>query len=209
VTNGESAGTGSALDDGPRATASLAALRSELHRLRLVAGQPSLRLIAQKTGWSRATVGRVFSGESVPKWDVLEAVVGHLGGSTETFRQLWIACMDRTPQLPTAPTAPSAEETVRPRFSPFVAAMCLAVLFTVVLVQDLAPASALRNQAITDAAQLVFGIFAASLWCGVFYKSKQPRALALTLGFTGWQCHLANVRQGCGLLFSVGLSVLG
>jgi hypothetical protein len=194
VTNGESAGTGSALDDRPKVAVSLAALHTELHRLRLAAGKPSLRLIAQDTGWSRATVGRVFSGESVPKWDTLDAVVGQLGGSTETFRQLWIACMDSTAQLPPISTTPAAEEPVRRRFSPYVAAMCFVLLFTVVLVQDLAPADAVRNQAITDAAQLVFGIFAAGLWCAVFYKSKEPRALALTLGFAAW-----SAGQGCWL----------
>jgi transcriptional regulator with XRE-family HTH domain len=172
----------------------LAELQGELQRLRLAAGQPSLRLIAQNIGWSRATVGRVFSGESPPKWDTLDAVVGYLGGSAETFRQLWIACMDRTVQSPPASIAPAAEESVRQRFSPYVAAMCLALLFTIVLVQDLAPTNAVRNQAITDAGQLVFGIFAAGLWCAVFCKTKEPRALALTFGFVAW-----SVGQACWL----------
>src|ERR1700739_1224979 len=91
-----------------------------------------------------------FSSESVPKWDSLHAVVAHLGGSTERFRQLWIECMDRTAQPPTSSTACTAEEPVQRRLAPYVAVMCLALLFIVVSVQDLAPANAVRNQAITD-----------------------------------------------------------
>lgn len=186
--------TESASDVRLRVSVSLTELRGELHRMRLAAGQPSLRLIAQKTGWSRATVGRVFSGESVPKWDPLEAVVGYLGGGTERFRQLWIECMDGAAEPPAISIARTAEAPVRRRFSPYVAAMCLVLLFIVVSVQDLAPANAFRNQAITDAAQLVFGILAASLWCAVFYSSKESRALALTLGLAGW-----SAGQACWL----------
>jgi hypothetical protein len=194
LTDEEPARAESESDDRLRISVSLAELRGELQRLRLAAGQPSLRSIAQKTGWSRATVGRVFSGESVPKWDPLEAVVGHLEGSTERFRQLWIDCMDGAAQPPLTVTTCTAEEPVRQRFSPHFFAICLALLFIVVSVQDLAPNNAARNQAITDAAQLVFGILATSLWCAVFYKSKEPRALALTLGLAGW-----SAGQACWL----------
>ncbi|MBS4730561.1 helix-turn-helix domain-containing protein [Mycobacterium sp. SM1] len=171
-------------DDGLKRSVSLAELRSELYRLRLAAGQPSFRSMAQKTGWSRATVGRVFSGESVPKWDVLEAVVAHLGGNTEMFRQLWIECMGGGGQ-PTAAAA-AADESLRRGLASYVAAACFVLLFIVVSVQGLAPASASRNQAITDAAQLGFGLVAAGLWGVVFAKSKEGRALALALGLVGW-----------------------
>ncbi|MEB3035121.1 helix-turn-helix transcriptional regulator, partial [[Mycobacterium] nativiensis] len=67
-------------------------LRSELYRLRLAAGEPSLRSVAQKTGWSRATVSRIFTCDALPTWAPLEAVVTHLGGDATRFRQLWMAC---------------------------------------------------------------------------------------------------------------------
>lgn len=94
VDDEECARTESTSDDGLRMSDSLEELHGELRKLRLGAGQPSLRLIAKETGWSRATTGRVFNGDFVPKWDPLEAVVAYLGGSTERFRQLWIDCMD-------------------------------------------------------------------------------------------------------------------
>ncbi|MBZ4508566.1 helix-turn-helix domain-containing protein [Mycobacterium avium subsp. hominissuis] len=183
----EEAAKGSASDDdGLKTSVSLAELRGELYRLRLAAGQPSFRAMAQKTGWSRATVGRVFSGESVPKWDVLEAVVGYLGGNTEKFRQLWIECMGVGAQPAHTSTTSAAEEPVRRGLTSYVAGACLMLLFIVVSVQGLAPSNASRNQTITDAAQLGFGLAAASLWAVVFAKRKEGRALALALGLAGW-----------------------
>ncbi|MDM3928675.1 helix-turn-helix domain-containing protein [Mycobacterium intracellulare] len=163
---------------------SVAVLRSELNRLRLAAGEPSLRSIAQKTGWSRATVGRVFNGE-VPKWDSLEAVVEHLGGDCGRFRQLWIECKQAPPAQPSPPAvvAPAA----RLAFAPAVAGGCLALLFVIVSVQGIAPAATARNQAITDGAQLGFGVLATGLWSAVCYRYRAAGdALGLTLGLAGW-----------------------
>jgi DNA-binding phage protein len=67
-------------------------LQVALRRLYLVAGAPSVRDIAKKTGaLSRDTVHRVLTRPGLPRWGTLELIVEALGGDIETFRILWIA----------------------------------------------------------------------------------------------------------------------
>jgi hypothetical protein len=165
-------------DHGP----GLAELLNELKRLRLAAGQPSLRSIAQKTGWSRATVGRIFNGE-VPKWDSLDAVVSYLGGDAERFRQLWAQAMQEASPL-TANTP--ARDPGHRQLSPYLAGICLTLLFVIVSAQGVAPAAAARNQAITDVAQLGFGTLATALWAVVARRRRTAVPVALALGLAGW-----------------------
>lgn len=165
-------------------------LRSSLHKLRLEAGQPSLRSIAQRSGWSRATVGRVFNGE-VPTWDPLEAVVMLLGGDSERFRRLWIASIEKNlspdPVDPPDPvTVPPQDPPPRRSLSLYVSSTCLTLLFIVVSVQGIAPEATLRNQAITDAAQLGLGVLATVLWAVARRKRVTPWAWGLALGLAGW-----------------------
>jgi hypothetical protein len=132
-------------------------------------------LIAQKSGWSRATIGRIFNGET-PKWDSLDAVVVYLGGDSQRFRQLWIAAMQAAQPRPST-TAP---------LSLYVAGVGLALVFVVVSVQGIAPAATARNQAITDSAQLGFGAIAAALWAVLASRRTTTGAVAITLGLAGW-----------------------
>lgn len=182
----------------------LARLCAELCKLRLEAGQPSLRTIASATGWSRATVGRVFSG-ALPKWDSLRSIVEHLGGDTDMFRRLWVDCMEpaRTPTAAaaSAATVAAADATTvaaqseSRRLPLYIGAAGLAMLLVVVSAQDVDPTAAQRNQTITDAAQFGLATVATILWAAVHHRRGNPTALALSLGLAGW-----SAGQACWLV---------
>lgn len=74
-------------------------LRRELGRLHITAGEPSVRIIARKSGGaiSSSTVQNVLHGAKFPRWGPLEQVVRALDGSVEEFHQLWVEA--RTAQL--------------------------------------------------------------------------------------------------------------
>lgn len=74
----------------------LAVLRDRIQRLHRTTGEPSTRDIAHRTGgtFSHTTVHAVLRCQKVPRWGQLELVVEALGGSTDEFRQLWIAVRD-------------------------------------------------------------------------------------------------------------------
>lgn len=64
----------------------------ELYELHLLAGQPSMRMIARSTGvLSHDTVHRVLTGPDLPQWGTLELVVEALDGDVAAFRGLWVA----------------------------------------------------------------------------------------------------------------------
>jgi hypothetical protein len=63
----------------------------ELHRLHLLAGEPSMRTIARSTrALSHDTVHRVLTGPTLPQWGPLELVVEALHGDVEAIRVLWV-----------------------------------------------------------------------------------------------------------------------
>lgn len=64
-----------------------------LRELYLLAGEPSMRVIARSTGdaVSRDTVHRVLTRPELPRWGQLELVVEALNGDVEKFRVLWIS----------------------------------------------------------------------------------------------------------------------
>lgn len=91
--------------DGP-----LAALRDRIQRLHRTNGEPSTRDIARRTGGiSHTTVHTVLRCQKAPRWGQLELVVEALDGSTDEFRQLWLAVRDsedeQGPALQSEPTA--------------------------------------------------------------------------------------------------------
>ncbi|MCO6751218.1 hypothetical protein KQH21_24160 [Streptomyces sp. IpFD-1.1] len=88
--------------------AALERLKYRLGRLYREAGEPSLRVLSQRTerAISHTTVGTVLHCESLPRWGQLELVVEALGGDLGELRTLWIAVRDETSPLdqPTPPT---------------------------------------------------------------------------------------------------------
>ncbi|MEW1789733.1 hypothetical protein AB0391_24045 [Streptomyces albidoflavus] len=76
-------------------------LRYRLLRLKRESGEPSLRVIARRTGdaVSRATAGTVLNGDGLPRWGPLELVVEALGGNLDEFRELWVAARDEASPL--------------------------------------------------------------------------------------------------------------
>ncbi|MEU6674366.1 hypothetical protein [Streptomyces sp. NPDC046853] len=101
----------------PPAGAALEQLRYRLALLHRQSGEPSYRVVAQRTGAiSHMTAGNVLRCESAPAWGPLELVVEVLGGDPEEFRALWIAVRDEVSplELPT-PTAGEEEPEEPPR----------------------------------------------------------------------------------------------
>ncbi|EFV15064.2 hypothetical protein [Segniliparus rugosus] len=172
----------------------LDSLREELRTLRLRKGQPSLRTISHTTEWGHTTVGRALSCESIPRWDVVEAIVLRLDGDVSRARQLWMQAMEAEHQA-TAPAnaaSEAAEEPGRPRVrdDTFPAlgmgfAICVFVSFVATL-SFFAPRDPRTDKMATDIALSVFGGVAALAWLAVFAKRRDRRALALGLGMAGW-----------------------
>jgi hypothetical protein len=69
----------------------LSQLFAAMRELQLQAGEPSTREIAGAINYSHTTVAQVLAGTKCPKWPTLKAVVGHLDGDLEQFKQLWVA----------------------------------------------------------------------------------------------------------------------
>ncbi|GEB52691.1 hypothetical protein SCA03_52420 [Streptomyces cacaoi] len=83
------------------AGAVLGRLRYRVQLLHRQAGEPSFRVVAQRTGKaiSHTTVGSVLRCEKPPGWGPLELVVEALGGQLDEFRQLWVAVRDEASPL--------------------------------------------------------------------------------------------------------------
>ena len=69
-------------------------VRTELRRLRALAGNPSIRVIAQRAGQeigpvSRSSIATVFNGTQACTWPVLEKITAALDGDTGVTRVLW------------------------------------------------------------------------------------------------------------------------
>ncbi|MEU9750195.1 hypothetical protein [Streptomyces niveus] len=80
------------------------ALERLSYRLKLLhrqSGEPSFRVVAQRTGKaiSHTTVGNVLHCASPPGWGALELVVEALDGDVDEFRTLWVAVRDETSPL--------------------------------------------------------------------------------------------------------------
>lgn len=91
------ASTASQTPPGP----ALEQLRYRVRQLHRQGGEPSFRVIAQRTGKaiSHTTVGNVLRCDSPPGWGPLELVVEALGGEPNEFRALWIAVREETSPL--------------------------------------------------------------------------------------------------------------
>jgi hypothetical protein len=93
-------------------------LRYELQRLHRQSGEPSFRVVAQRTAKaiSHTTVGSVLRCESPPGWGPLELVVEALGGDHREFRTLWVAVRDEISPLELPkPTAWVESESYEPQ----------------------------------------------------------------------------------------------
>ncbi|WP_082206656.1 AIPR family protein [Nocardiopsis sp. SBT366] len=89
----------------------LASLAAELSSLRLQAGNPSLRGLAEMAGRvaSHTTISDVLHGRAVPRWEVVERLVEALGGDTERFHQLWMNTAVKKPRALTEEEGRDAE----------------------------------------------------------------------------------------------------
>jgi len=89
-----------------------AAFFAALRELYVRAGEPSTRAMAKAIGGvSHTTLHAAIRGTSVPSWPVATKLVAHLGGDTDTFRELWTG---------TRPNAPARRVTTGPEVSVFV-----------------------------------------------------------------------------------------
>jgi hypothetical protein len=75
-------------------------LAAALHRLRRRAGEPSMRKMATKIGYSHTVVADAFKGLRCPTWPVLKAIVTYLDGDPEVFMYCWRAVRDEEEPLP-------------------------------------------------------------------------------------------------------------
>ena len=168
----------------------LDALREELRQLRLRKGQPSLRTIAQKTGWSHATVGRALNCETVPRLDVIEAITQRLDGDVDRMRQLWMRCMDVGPRVSEAPDEPEEAAPQAPRDNAFPALAAGVALFLFVVIAAalsfFAPRSPDADKAVTNIALAAFGAAASLAWFASFSRRGDKRSLWLALAMAGW-----------------------
>lgn len=62
-------------------------LANALRALRVNAGA-SLRQVASRIGYSASSLSAAETGQSVPRWDLVEKVARHLGGDVDVFRRL-------------------------------------------------------------------------------------------------------------------------
>jgi hypothetical protein len=77
-------------------------------------GEPSTRTIGKSIGYSHATVAYTLNGTRPVTWVVVEAIVVHLGGDVEYFRDLWIARRDREDPLPPLAGNPATLQATKP-----------------------------------------------------------------------------------------------
>ncbi|WP_329082417.1 AIPR family protein [Streptosporangium sp. NBC_01469] len=77
------------------------ALAGELNSLRMAAGAPSLRKLADMTGQavSHTTIAAAFKGRVVPRWEVVQRIVDALHGDTALFQRLWREAAADTPPV--------------------------------------------------------------------------------------------------------------
>ncbi|WP_433537095.1 helix-turn-helix domain-containing protein [Micromonospora sp. CA-249363] len=68
----------------------LSSFAHELRKLRVEAGNPTYRRLAEVAGYSASTLSAAASGIRQPSLDVLLAYVGACGGDTARWRQRWL-----------------------------------------------------------------------------------------------------------------------
>jgi cell pole-organizing protein PopZ len=83
-------------------------LNRDLRRLHRVAGEPSLRTMADSIGdVSHSTINAVLRGKTLPRWPILEKIVKYLDGDVAYYRLLWLDAQEsedefRSPSFDTA-----------------------------------------------------------------------------------------------------------
>ncbi|MEV6332404.1 helix-turn-helix transcriptional regulator [Streptomyces sp. NPDC051909] len=60
-----------------------------LRHLRALAGDPSVRRLAQLTGSGKTTIGDAFAGRRLPTWDVAAQLADALGADHDDVRERW------------------------------------------------------------------------------------------------------------------------
>ncbi|MFI6759074.1 helix-turn-helix domain-containing protein [Micromonospora sp. NPDC050417] len=88
----------------------------ELRKLRVEAGSPTYRRLAEVAGYSASTLSAAASGIRQPSLDVVLAYVGACGGDTARWRQRWLELDEelRPASSASAPADPVTAETPEP-----------------------------------------------------------------------------------------------
>ncbi|MEV6332231.1 helix-turn-helix domain-containing protein [Streptomyces sp. NPDC051909] len=60
-----------------------------LRHLRAMAGDPSVRRLAQLTGFGKTTISDAFAGRRLPTWDVAAQLAGALAADHDDLRERW------------------------------------------------------------------------------------------------------------------------
>ncbi|MEU8008610.1 helix-turn-helix domain-containing protein [Micromonospora parva] len=94
----------------------LSSFAHELRKLRVEAGNPTYRRLAEVAGYSASTLSAAASGVRQPSLDVLLAYVGACGGDTAQWRQRWLELDEelRPTSSASAPADPARVEAPDP-----------------------------------------------------------------------------------------------
>jgi hypothetical protein len=66
-------------------------LTSYLQASHISAGKPTMRQLANSTGYAKTTISDALTGRTIPTWNVTKALIGALGGDEAKARAEWIA----------------------------------------------------------------------------------------------------------------------
>ena len=87
----------------------------DFRELHIEYGKPSYEVLRKATGRSKATFSRLFKGERLPNWVVLEAVLSYYGCDEQTvtgWRRRWASIKRLSdPVLAARELAPPAKQT--------------------------------------------------------------------------------------------------
>lgn len=85
---------------------------AELRNLRLRAGQPSYRVLMDRTRFGRTTLSEALNGNRMPTWDVTRALVTALGGDESEWRTRWAEVATGRPAPESTPEPPGRAENL-------------------------------------------------------------------------------------------------
>src|SRR5580698_5415918 len=66
-------------------------LTSYLQVSHINAGKPTMRQLANSTGYGKTTISDALTGRAIPTWNVTKALIGALEGDEAKARAEWIA----------------------------------------------------------------------------------------------------------------------
>ncbi|MEU3279256.1 helix-turn-helix domain-containing protein [Streptomyces antibioticus] len=79
------------------------AFADQFRQLHAVAGAPSTRQMATRTGYGKSTISEAFAGRRLPTWPVVEKLAAALGADTDDLRERWVAARGRSAAVQPVP----------------------------------------------------------------------------------------------------------